>query len=38
MACELWSDKLDSYVDGELSLAEAKEFGRHLLECSGCAA
>lgn len=38
MACELWSDKLDSYVDGELSLAEANEFGRHLRECSGCAA
>jgi anti-sigma factor RsiW len=38
MACERWSDKLDAYVDGELLLAEANEFGRHLRGCSGCAA
>lgn len=38
MACERWSDKLDAYVDGELSLPEANELGAHLRECSGCAA
>jgi anti-sigma factor RsiW len=38
MACERWSDKLDSYVDGELSLPEANELGTHLRGCSGCAA
>lgn len=38
MACELWSDKLDAYVDGELSLTEANELGAHLRGCSGCAA
>src|SRR5215472_5720864 len=37
MACELRSDKLDAYVDGELSLAEANELGTHLRGCSGCA-
>ena len=38
MACERWSDKLDAYVDGELSLPEANELGTHLRKCSGCAA
>lgn len=38
MACERWSDKLDAYVDGELSLMEANELGTHLRGCSGCAA
>jgi anti-sigma factor RsiW len=38
MACELWSDKLDAYVDGELSLPEANELGTHLRGCSECAA
>jgi anti-sigma factor RsiW len=38
MACELWSDKLDAYVDGELSLPESNELGTHLRGCSGCAA
>src|SRR5579864_2364933 len=38
MACERWSDKLDAYIDGELSLPEANELGKHLRECSGCAA
>src|SRR5215467_6159932 len=38
MACELWSGKLDAYVDGELSLMEANELGTHLRGCSSCAA
>jgi anti-sigma factor RsiW len=38
MACERWSDKLDAYVDGELSVAEANELGTHLRKCPDCAA
>jgi len=38
MACELWSGKLDAYVDGELSLMEANELGTHLRGCASCAA
>jgi anti-sigma factor RsiW len=38
MACELWRDKLDAYVDGELEAAEAQNLGKHLRECAACAA
>ena len=38
MACEAWSAKLDLYVDGELTPAEAREFGSHLRTCAACAA
>ena len=38
MSCERWSDKLDAYIDGELSLLEASDLGKHLRECAGCAA
>ncbi len=38
MACELWRDKLDAYVDGELTLVEAQALGKHLRECPACAA
>ena len=38
MACEAWSAKLDLYVDGELTPAEAREFGSHLPTCAACAA
>ena len=38
MACELWRDKLDAYVDGELVAAEAQTLGKHFRECAGCAA
>jgi anti-sigma factor RsiW len=38
MACELWSAKLDAYVDGELSSSESKAVAAHLRECTSCAA
>jgi anti-sigma factor RsiW len=38
MACELWSAKLDAYVDGELSSSESKALAAHLRECTSCAA
>lgn len=30
-------EKLDAYVDGELSPSEARQFGSHVRECSACA-
>jgi anti-sigma factor RsiW len=48
MACELWSqkfgsqktgsEKLDAYLDGELSPAEERETREHLRTCPSCAA
>lgn len=38
MACAEWSEKLDAYVDGELTPAEEREFNEHLRTCAGCAA
>lgn len=38
MACEAWLDKLDAFVDGELSPAEAHELGIHTRSCAACAA
>lgn len=38
MACELWSDKVGAYIDGELPVSEANELGTHLRKCPGCAA
>ncbi len=38
MACNEWRDKLDSYVDGELTPAEAVTLGAHLRSCAECAA
>jgi anti-sigma factor RsiW len=38
MPCELEHGKLDAYVDGELAPAEATAIGRHLRNCSDCAA
>src|SRR5947209_3318397 len=37
MACEQWRDKLDRYVDGELSSADAAAFAEHLRSCHACA-
>lgn len=37
MACELMREKLDAYVDGELSTSEAQQLGNHVRECSACA-
>lgn len=38
MACNEWRDKLDSYIDGELTPAEAATLGAHLRSCAECAA
>lgn len=38
MACNEWRDKLDSYVDSELTPAEAATLDVHLRSCAECAA
>ena len=38
MACELWTEQLDDYLDGELPVAEARALDEHLRGCSSCAA
>jgi anti-sigma factor RsiW len=38
MACEVWLEKLDAYLDGELASAEASALSAHLRICSACAA
>ena len=37
MACEAWRDKLDAFVDGELSPNAQQEFDAHLRGCASCA-
>jgi anti-sigma factor RsiW len=37
MTCERWTEKLDTYVDGELSAGEARALDEHLRGCSSCA-
>lgn len=38
MACEAWRDKLDAFIDGELSPDVQREFDAHLRGCTSCAA
>jgi anti-sigma factor RsiW len=38
MSCDQWSEKLDTYLDGELSAAEARAVAEHLRGCAACAA
>jgi anti-sigma factor RsiW len=38
MVCEIWAEKLDAYLDGELPVSEARSLGEHLRGCSACAA
>jgi anti-sigma factor RsiW len=38
MACEVWTEKIEAYVDGELAAEAARSFDQHLKECAGCAA
>lgn len=38
MACEAWRDKLDAFVDAELSPDAQREFDAHLRGCTSCAA
>jgi anti-sigma factor RsiW len=38
MACAEWVDKLDAYVDGELTATDELRLREHLLTCAACAA
>lgn len=38
MLCDIWREKLDAYVDGELSLPEASALAEHMRGCAACAA
>lgn len=38
MNCELWQDKIDSFVDSELAPAQARAFEEHLHTCPACSA
>lgn len=38
MACDAWTEKLDTYFDGELPPGEARAVGEHLRECPACSA
>jgi anti-sigma factor RsiW len=37
MACDAWTKKLDAYLDGELSTADARAVDEHLRGCPACA-
>ncbi|MFZ0317673.1 MAG: zf-HC2 domain-containing protein [Candidatus Sulfotelmatobacter sp.] len=38
MACEAWTTKLDTYLDGELPPEEMRTFDLHVRGCASCAA
>jgi len=38
MACDSWTEKLDAYIDSELSAAETRALNEHLRECASCGA
>lgn len=38
MDCDFWQDKVDAFVDDELSQTEVRDFESHLRECRACAA
>ena len=38
MGCDQWTEKLDTYLDGELSATEARALAEHLRGCAACAA
>jgi anti-sigma factor RsiW len=38
MNCETWQDRIDAFVDNELTSAEAAGFEEHLSECPACSA
>jgi anti-sigma factor RsiW len=37
MACAEWADRVEAYVDGELTAQEEQRFGEHLRTCAACA-
>jgi len=38
MVCESWKEKLDTYLDGELSDEEMRTFDAHVHSCTSCSA
>ena len=38
MDCDIWQDKIDAFVDDELSAGDVREFQAHLRSCSACSA
>jgi len=38
MDCDQWQEKLDAFVDNELSLAETRAYQEHIYSCPACAA
>jgi anti-sigma factor RsiW len=38
MVCESWKEKLDTYLDNELSEEEMRTFGAHVRSCPSCSA
>src|SRR3974377_1626547 len=38
MACDIWAEKIDAYVDGELPESESSAVAPHLRQCANCAA
>src|SRR5579859_7195611 len=38
MGCDHWTEKLDTYLDGELTAAEARAVAEHLRGCAACGA
>jgi anti-sigma factor RsiW len=38
MNCEMWQDKIDSFVDFELDATETREFEEHMRACPACSA
>jgi anti-sigma factor RsiW len=38
MTCELWLEKLDAHLDGELSAEDARAWNDHLKQCPSCTA
>jgi anti-sigma factor RsiW len=38
MVCELWKEKLDTYLDGELPAEEMRTFDAHVRNCPACSA
>ena len=38
MVCQVWAEKLDAYLDGELAPADERALREHLQGCAACAA
>ena len=38
MGCDSWKEKLDAYIDGEVSENELRAFDAHVRGCASCSA